>query len=443
MFMQMQDAVATPITTPFIDEQQLTLRGLRQRLHATLIDSMHEEEGFTLDNIDWLSRHLDKLLQQIMVHDSASVTPQQQQQLISEVCDELAGFGPIASLMVEPGITDILINGPHNIWVEKHGRLQRTNKQFDDQAHLRRFLERIIGAQGRQLDARHPIVDAKLQDGSRLHALISPLCALGAVVSIRRFYNEQLDANSLISTGFISQQMLDLLNIAVSAGVNVMISGSAGAGKTTLLNVISAAISEHERVITVEETAELNLKHPHVVPLETRGKNSEGQGGITLRDLVKTALRMRADRIVVGEVRGGEVLDMLQAMNCGHDGSLTTLHANSPEDVINRLETLAQMADDKLCRETVQHMIFASVQLIVQVARLKDGRRAVVSISELQMRDGEHKVTELFAFKRAQQDSIPGVHYATGAQSNLATQIAQRGYDAKRYEALVTGDHAC
>lgn len=442
MFMQAQDTSFVPIVdSNFADEQLATLRKLRQRLHATLIDSMQEEDGFTLENTQWLSNHLNKLLTQIMEHDSATLTERQHQQLIVEVRDELAGFGPIAPLMVEPGITDILINGPYDIWVEKQGRLQRTAKQFDDQAHLRRFLDRIIGAQGRQLDARHPMVDARLQDGSRLHALISPLCALGAVVSIRRFYNEQLNSKSLINNGFISCQMLEFLSVAVSAGINVMISGSAGAGKTTLLNVISGAISEHERVITVEETAELKLNHPHVVPLESRGKNSEGQGAITLRDLVRTALRMRGDRIVVGEVRGGEVLDMLQAMNCGHDGSLTTLHANSPEDVINRLETLAQMADDKLCRETVQHMIFASVQLIVQVARLKDGRRAVVSISELQVRDGQHKVVELFSFKRAQQDDSPGVHYACDERSNLATQIAQRGYDAKRYEALLTGDH--
>lgn len=441
MFMQEQARfITSSVQNEFENEQLGILRELRQRLHDTLIDSMQEVEEFTLEDTNWLSSHLDKLLNQIIVNGNVIITPEQQQQLVLEVIDELAGYGPIAPLMVESGITDILINGPFDIWVEQHGRLQRTAKQFDDQAHLRRFLDRIIGAQGRQLDARHPMVDARLHDGSRLHALISPLCALGAVVSIRRFYNEQLSAKSLINSGFISRQMLEMLSIAVSAGVNVMISGSAGAGKTTLLNVISGAISEHERVITVEETAELKLNHPHVVPLETRGTNSEGQGAITLRELVRTALRMRADRIVVGEVRGGEVLDMLQAMNCGHDGSLTTLHANSPEDVINRLETLAQMADDKLCRETVQHMIFASVQLIVQVARLKDGRRAVVSISELQVHDGKHKVTELFAYKRAQKDGEHGLHYATKSSTCLSKQIAQRGYDAVRYEALVSGE---
>lgn len=440
MFMKTQESFVSSVNSGFDDEKLSTLRVLRQRLHANLIDSMQEVDEFTLEDKKWLSNHLDTLLKIIIQNSTTKLTKEEHQQLIVEVRDELAGFGPIASLMVEPGITDILINGPYDIWIEKQGLLQRTTKQFDDQAHLRRFLDRIIGAQGRQLDARHPMVDARLQDGSRLHALISPLCALGAVVSIRRFYNEQLSADSLISSGFISRDMLEMLNIAVSAGVNVMISGSAGAGKTTLLNAISGAISEHERVITVEETAELKLNHPHVIPLESRGKNSEGQGAVTLRDLVRTALRMRADRIVVGEVRGGEVLDMLQAMNCGHDGSLTTLHANSPEDVINRLETLAQMADDKLCRETVQHMIFASVQLIVQVARLKDRRRAVVSISELQIINGTHKVIELFAYKRGLAEGEQGIHYSTQTHSNLTKQIAQRGYDAQRFEALLAGE---
>ena len=306
-------------------------RELRRFLHNRLIDGMEEEGIHLLKDPQLLEQRLEELIADIKPKLNPSLKLHEIIRLRQQIMQELTGMGPISGLMTEDGITDILINGPDEIWVDKHGRLTRTELRFDNDSHLRRFLDRIIGTQGRQLDARQPMVDARLPDGSRLHAIIPPLCESGPIVSIRRFHSEKLTAPQLVSSGFLNQNMMDFLQLAVSAGINIVIAGSAGAGKTTLLNVISSFIPATERIVTVEETAELQLNHPHVIPLESRHVNSEGYGAVTLSDLVRNALRMRADRIVVGEVRGIEVLDMLQAMNVGHDGSLTTLHANSPK----------------------------------------------------------------------------------------------------------------
>ena len=421
-------------------------RELRRFLHNRLIDGMEEEGIHLLKDPQLLEQRLEELLADIRPKLNPSLKLHEKARLRQQIMQELTGMGPISGLMTEAGITDILINGPDEIWIDKHGRLTRTDLRFDNDSHLRRFLDRIIGAQGRQLDARQPMVDARLPDGSRLHAIIPPLCETGPIVSIRRFHSEQLTAAQLVTSGFLNQNMLDFLQLTVSAGINIVIAGSAGAGKTTLLNVISGFIPATERIVTVEETAELQLNHPHVIPLESRHVNSEGYGAVSLSDLVRNALRMRADRIVVGEVRGIEVLDMLQAMNVGHDGSLTTLHANSPKDVISRMETLALMGERGFSRDAIRQMIAASVQLIVQVMRFRDGSRRIVSICELVRHDDNNEIRELFTFRHAtanEHDDIKGEHVASGQRTELATKVEAKGYTSEQFNTLLQVETSC
>jgi pilus assembly protein CpaF len=340
-------------------------------------------------------------------------------------------MGPLAPLMADPEITDILVNGSQEVWIDRHGKLTRTDIRFDDESHLRRLLDRIVDAHGRTLDSRTPMVDVRLSDGSRVHAVIPPLCAKGTIVSIRRFRIEALTADQLVASGFLNQPMLELLAAFVRCGVNIVVAGGAGAGKTTLVNLLAQFIPANERIVTVEETSELRLQHDHVIPLECRTENAEKTGGVNLRDLVRTALRMRADRIIVGEVRGSEVLDMLQAMNIGHDGSLTTVHANSPRDVLRRLESLALMGDDGITRDSIREMIGSAVSVIVQLCRFSDGSRRVISISEVVEEDGALRVQELFGYRPTQsgESASQGKHFATDTPSTSLELAARRGFD--------------
>lgn len=418
-------------------------REVRRYLHNRLIDGMEEQNIHLLKDVQQVEKRLDKIIEEILPRLNPALTSYERASLNSQIMQELTGLGPISALMDDPGVTDILINGPDEIWADKNGQLIKTALRFDNEDHLRRFLDRILSTQGRQLDARQPMVDSRLADGSRLHAVIPPLCQLGPIVSIRRFHTENLTINTLISSGFLNQAMMDFLQLAVTTGINVVIAGSAGAGKTTLLNAISRFIPVTERIITVEETAELQLNHPHVISLESRHMNSEGNGQVNLSDLVKNALRMRADRIVVGEVRGIEVLDMLQAMNVGHDGSLTTIHANSPKDVVNRMETLALMGGGGFSKDAIQQMIRSSLQLIIQVMRFQDGSRRVVSISELIQGQNKDEVRELFKFKHAhnsEPNHIVGSHCATGNLTKLADKVAMKGYTSEQFNRLLRGD---
>ncbi|MGP1720869.1 CpaF family protein [Shewanella frigidimarina] len=415
------------------------MRRLKQLLHNSLIDDMDNDDSLHLKKPTQLKQQLEQLIDLLPGQQQQPLNASDKALLIQQVIEELQGLGPISELMLDPAVTDILINGPFSIWVERHGALRKTTQAFDNDSHLRRFLERIVSAQGRQLDANNPMVDARLADGSRLHAVIPPLCNIGAVVSIRRFHHETISAETLVSSGFISQDILTFLEKAVIAGINIVIAGSAGSGKTSLLNVISGFIPNSERVITIEETGELQLHHPHVIPLESRGTNGEGNGEVSLRDLVKTALRMRADRIIVGEVRGGEVFDMLQAMNCGHDGSLTTVHANNPQDVINRLRSLAQMEEAAICRDTIDHMISSSIQVIVQVRRFRDGSRRVVSVCEVIQTAAITEVKPLFEFQQQPQtdhNHIVGQHVCSATQCQLSEQIAAKGFDVTELNSL-------
>jgi pilus assembly protein CpaF len=330
----------------------------------------------------------------------------ERENLVQEIEDEVMGLGPIEPLMKDPTISDVLVNGYGQVYVERSGKLEFTPIRFKDDAHLRKIIDKIVSAVGRRIDESCPMVDARLADGSRVNAIIPPLALKGSVLSIRRFSVDPLEMDDLLKFKTLSPEIEELLKGIVKARLNVLISGGTGTGKTTLLNVLSRFIPETERIITIEDSAELQLKQRHVVPLETRPANIEGKGQITQRDLVRNSLRMRPDRIIVGEVRGGEVLDMLQAMNTGHDGSLCTLHANSPRDALSRLETLIAMNSVNLDSLSARRYVSSALNVIVHLARLPDGSRKITSIQELTGMEGEVvTLQEIFGFEQASVDA--------------------------------------
>ncbi len=334
----------------------------------------------------------------LSAQDAVSLSVSERARIEDEVLSEIRGFGPLDPLFADPTVSDILVNGPHEVWVDRFGRLERTAIRFDDEAHLMRLLGRLVSSHGRHLDEASPLVDVRLHDGSRLHALIPPLCAV-PVVSVRCRRPVSFNLGELYSCETLNPAMGELLTAAVQRGLNLLISGGTGSGKTTLLNVLGGFIPHQERVVTIEETVELYFDHPHVVSLEARLPNVEGRGEVTLRALVRNALRMRPDRIIVGEVRGPEVFDMLQAMNTGHEGSLTTVHANSPEDALLRLESLVLMGGFELPSRAIREMLGAAFHMIVQLTRFMDGSRRVASIGEVLFERGELKTRELFRFE--------------------------------------------
>lgn len=409
-----------------------SLRRLRGYVHSRMVDSFDSNTLFSLSDTTQLKEKFNEIIENLQRKYQFTISNEDRDKLEQETLEELGGMGPLAPLMLDNDISDILVNGPKDIWIDRHGRLEKTGVEFDDADHIRRFLDRIISQQGRHLDASSPMVDAKLPDGSRLHAVIPPLIADGAVISIRRFRADDVGPEALVRSGFMSQTILETLQLAVKAGINIVVAGSAAAGKTTLLNALSHSIPSAQRVVTIEETSELRLSHPHIVSLESRPINMEGRGGVSLRELVRNALRMRADRIIVGEVRGGEVMDMLQAMNVGHEGSLTTVHANSIHDVLRRLEALALMSDVDIPRESVREMIASAIQLVVHATRFQDGSRRITSVGEVVF-DGEKlSVVPIFDFeltRNQQDDSISGHHIYTGHRPNFLRKIQLRGYD--------------
>jgi len=331
--------------------------------------------------------------------------------LVDDVVDELAGYGPLESLIKDDRINDILVNGPKKIFIERDGRLEITTLRFIDDEHVLRVIRRILAHLGRRIDEASPMVDARLPDGSRVNAIIPPLALDGPSISIRKFRKIPLLSSDLLQYGTVDKEMLEFLTVAVKNRCNLIVSGGTGAGKTTLLNVLSRFIPQNERIVTIEDAAELQLDHDHVVRLESRPSNIDDSGEITARDLVKNSLRMRPDRIVLGEVRGEEVMDMLQAMNTGHDGCMSTVHANNPEDAMLRLEMLAGLAKFQGTENTLRKMIAAGIELVVQIARLPNGQRKVVSITEVVgVRDGQFVLNELYAYDTASgRFAHPGV----------------------------------
>jgi pilus assembly protein CpaF len=371
------------------------------------------------------------LLGQLLSEESAPLSLAERETLFAEVLDDVFGLGPLEPLLRDPAISDILVNTSQQVFVERGGRLERVTASFQDNGHLLRVIDRIVSRVGRRVDDSSPMVDARLPDGSRVNAIIPPLAVDGPLLSIRRFPAERLKANDLVKLGALTGPMLEFLSHCVRARLNCIISGGTGAGKTTLLNVLSSFISEDERIVTIEDAAELQLHQEHVARLETRPANVEGKGAIRQRQLVVNALRMRPDRIVVGEVRSEEALDMLQAMNTGHDGSLTTVHANTPRDALARIETMIAMGSTSLPEKAMRQQIASAIQLVVQQTRLTDGSRKVTSVSEITGMEGDViTMQEIFAFEKMgmnKEGKVLGRFRATGVRPKMAERLLSAG----------------
>ena len=364
---------------------------------------------------------------------SAPLSLLQRRHVVRQIEDEVMGLGPLEPLLADPTVSDILVNGAHQVYIERAGKLESSGVRFNDDAHLLNIIDRIVSKVGRRIDESMPMVDARLQDGSRVNAIIPPLAIDGPVLSIRRFGRDTLTMEDLIRLGSISPAIVDVLKVVVLARLNVMISGGTGSGKTTLLNVLSSYIPERERIITIEDSAELQLRQPHVVRLETRQVNVEGRGQITQRDLVRNSLRMRPDRIVVGEVRGAEALDMLQAMNTGHDGSLTTVHANSSRDALSRIETMVAMSGVQFPIAALRTQIASAIDVIIHMERHEDGRRRVTSVQEINGMESDTIVmSEIFTFTRSGVDAkgnVIGRFHPTGIVPEFFDRIRKRGLE--------------
>ena len=403
---------------------------LKTRLHRTVISRLD------LSKINQLTSrqiHIEvgRLAKEMLAAEETPLSSSEREKLIEEVRHELFGLGPLEPLMADPTISDILVNSPKDVYIERRGKLHRAQVEFKDNDHLMRVIERIVSEVGRRIDEAAPMVDARLADGSRVNAIIPPLALRGPALSIRRFGTDPLRMGDLIDKGSLTNEIASLLSMCIKARLNMLISGGTGSGKTTMLNALSAFIPEDERIVTIEDSAELQLQQPHIVVLETRPRNIEGKGEISQRDLLRNALRMRPDRIIVGEVRSDEALDMLQAMNTGHDGSLSTVHANTPRDALSRIETMVQMAGMKLSEKAMRQQIASAIELVVQVARLSDGTRRVISISEINGMEGDMIVMqEIFKYERSgigQDGRVIGRHKATGVRPQFAERLKIHG----------------
>ena len=373
---------------------------MKSQVHAKLLNSLTVEQLRDL-NKDSIRVQIAAVVEKLIIDESLPLTLTEREKLIEEILDEVFGLGPLEGLLKDPLISDIMVNGYDNVYIERAGRVVETNVRFKDQAHLRMIIERIVGNVGRRIDDSSPIVDARLNDGSRVCAVIPPLSLIGPVLSIRRYGKKVLTTEELLKNETFTTGMLDFLSGCVEARLNIVISGGSGSGKTTMLNTLSRFIPEEERIVTIEDTAELNLQQNHVVRLETRPPNIEGAGAITQRDLVINTLRMRPDRIIVGESRGPEALDMLQAMNTGHDGSMTTVHANTARDAFSRLETMVMMASQHVPDKVIRQQLASAINIVLQTARLSDGSRKVIAIGEVSgIVHDQVEMLDIFEFER-------------------------------------------
>jgi len=427
----------TPSAAPAVQEQTDIYPGgyheLKSRIHQDLLNRLN------LDRLAQVTREEGepeiRTLVASMLEREYRGTPlsfTDREGLIVDVLNELFGLGPIEPLLHDPDISDILVNRSDRVYVERNGILEEAaNITFKDDSHLRRIIERIVSSVGRRIDESHPMVDARLLDGSRVNAIIPPLALDGPALSIRRFRTDRLGPEDLVDRDSLTQPMIDFLRAAVGGRLNVLVSGGTGAGKTTLLNVLSGFISEKERIISIEDAAELVLRQRHVVRLETRPSNIEGKGAIRQRELVINALRMRPDRIIVGEVRGEEALDMLQAMNTGHDGSLTTIHANAPRDALHRLNTMIAMANLNIPDKAIRQQIASALNLVLQVSRMSDGTRKVTSISEITGMEGDMiSMQEIFLFEKTgltPNGKVAGRFRATGIRPKCSERLSASG----------------
>jgi pilus assembly protein CpaF len=406
------------------------MNALKVTIHRNLIQKINLDRMQNMDR-EMVRRDLTRTIESLVSGETLPMSMVEREQLTQELLDEVFGLGPLEPLLKDSTISDILVNSYRDVFVERHGKLERTNAQFRDEAHLRLIIDRIVSAVGRRVDDSSPMVDARLADGSRVNAIVSPLTLDGSCLSIRRFGRDRLTAENLITNKTLTPNMLQFLEACVRARLNILISGGTGSGKTTMLNVLSSYISNRERIITIEDAAELQLRQEHVVRLETRPPNIEGQGAVRQRQLVINSLRMRPDRIVLGEVRGEEAIDMLQAMNTGHDGSLTTIHANTARDALARLETMAAMSGLNLPEKAIRQQSASAINLIVQISRLSDGTRKVMSISEITGMEGDIvTIQEIFTFKKAgigENGAVLGEFLPSGIRPRCTEQLQTAG----------------
>jgi len=403
---------------------------LKDRLHQRVVE-MLDLTAINSMSQEAVTAQLTKLIEQLLQQESVPLNQRERTQLMQDILHEVLGLGPLEPLLADQTVNDILVNGYKQVFVERYGRLELTSVRFKDDAHLKKIIERIVSRIGRRIDESVPMVDARLADGSRINAIITPLAIDGPSLSIRKFSKDPLQLCHLVEKQSLTPEIGELLKAIVQARLNVLISGGTGSGKTTLLNVLSGFIQNNERIVTIEDAAELQLRQDHVVRLETRPANIEGKGEIAQRELLKNALRMRPDRIILGEVRGAESLDMLQAMNTGHDGSLTTVHANSCRDALTRIETLVSMAGFNLAAKAMRHYVSSALDVIIQIARLSDGTRKLISLQEVVGMEGDLiTLQELFTFQQTGLDEnrkVKGRFKATGVRPKFAERLAAKG----------------
>ena len=431
---QTQMAPMAPVNRPVMVRKVDPFVKLKSKIHEELVAAV---EPSLLSGAEdpakkqELERKLTEIVGEIIDEEAPHLTGTERQRITTDIIDEVMGFGPITPLLTDPSISEVMVNGPKQVYVERSGRIEITDVAFRDDAHVMHIIEKIVAPLGRRIDESMPMVDARLPDGSRVNAIIPPLSLNGPVITIRKFAADPLTVEDLISFGTMTPDVAEFLQACVQVRLNIVVSGGTGSGKTTLLNVLSSFIPPDERIVTIEDAAELQLRQDHVVSLESRPPNIEGKGAIAIRDLVRNALRMRPDRIVVGEVRGGEALDMLQAMNTGHDGSLTTGHANTPRDMLARLETMVLMAGMELPVRAIREQISSAIDLIVQTSRLRDGSRKIMQVTEVQGMEGEIiTLQDIFLFEQQGVDEagkLYGHFHATGIRPRFMDRLEAAG----------------
>jgi pilus assembly protein CpaF len=405
------------------------LSDIKTRIQERLVAEL-DPRADILSNTEEVKQTIEELFQSILEQENIVLSRTERMRLFDQIVDEILGYGPLEPLLEDPTINEVMVNGPKKVYIERNGKIERTNIEFEDEDHLRRIIDRIVSPLGRRVDESSPMVNARLPDGSRVNAVIPPISLIGPVLTIRKFAKTPLQVEDLIRFGTITPEAVEFLRACILARLNIIISGGTGSGKTTLLNVLSSFIPNDERIITIEDAAELQLRQEHVVTLEARPPNIEGKGQVTIRDLVINSLRMRPDRIIVGEVRGGEALDMLQAMNTGHDGSLTTCHSNSPRDTLARIETMCLMAGMELPLRAIRQQIASAIDLIVHQERMRDGTRKVVSITEVQGMEGDVIVlSDIFTFEQTgiENGKIIGRLKPTGIRPKFMDRIEAAG----------------